>query len=385
VSAIWRVASHLETGHTVRAHVGERHRLIGDLFGHSGIVLRLADAPQAETDASVNGVGSIIGARRRQRRQVDSEDVINAAADPLSAEAKAQGTAASCSSPKALWATFPDQCARDPAPDFWDTYPNAGTAERSSRARSCDRTIQRGTDPRALRRCGAATRRRPIKRSHRACDRESLPKPDEQPESLGPHDYRTRFPGIGRSRARGARRKLLTAALIAALLPFLARHALAKPNPRSSHVKPTPQGGGAAVIAATMIVALVAAMSSPHLPRLEALQLAPLFAVVVFLSAVGAVDDISPLGVWPRLVLQFAATIAMIALLPRELRVLPDVPLWLERAIEALFSLWFINVTNFMDGIDWMTVAEVLPVTVGLSVLGLLGALPGHGLVLRWR
>ena len=38
--------------------------------------------------------------------------------------------------------------------------------------------------------------------------------------------------------------------------------------------------------------------------------------------------------------------------------------------------------TNFMDGIDWMTVAEVLPVTVGLSVLGLLGALPEHGLVL---
>ncbi len=26
------------------------------------------------------------------------------------------------------------------------------------------------------------------------------------------------------------------------------------------------------------------------------------------------------------------------------------------------------NLTNFMDGIDWMTVAEVLPVTVGLSL-----------------
>ena len=174
---------------------------------------------------------------------------------------------------------------------------------------------------------------------------------------------------------------LLTAALIAVLLPFLARHALAKPNPRSSHLKPTPQGGGAAVIAATMVVALLAAMSSRHLPLPEVLQLAPLFAVVVFLSAIGAVDDISPLGVWPRLVLQFVAAVAMVAVLPQQLRVLPDVPLLLERAIEALFSLWFMNLTNFMDGIDWMTVAEVLPVTVGLSVLGLMGALPGHGLV----
>jgi len=174
---------------------------------------------------------------------------------------------------------------------------------------------------------------------------------------------------------------LLTVALIAVLLPFLARHALAKPNPRSSHLKPTPQGGGAAVIAATMVVAPLAAMSSPHLPLPEVLQLAPLFAVVVFLSAIGAVDDISPLGVWPRLLLQSGAAIAMVALLPQQLRVLPDVPFLLERAIEAFFSLWFMNLTNFMDGIDWMTVAEVLPVTVGLSVLGLMGALPRHGLV----
>ena len=335
MSAIWRVASHLETGHTVRAHVGERHRLIGDLFGHSGIVLRLADAPQAETDASVNGVGSIIGARRRQRRQVDSEDVIKAAADPLSAEAKAQGTAAVL--PRLCGPRFPTNARAIRHPISGTRTPTLVPPNDPPALAVAIEPFNAAPNPRALRRCGAATRRRPIKRSHRACDRESLPKPDEQPESLGPHDYRTRFPGIGRSRARGARRKLLTAALIAALLPFLARHALAKPNPRSSHVKSTPQGGGAAVIAATMIVALVAAMSSPHLPRLEALQLAPLFAVVVFLSAVGAVDDISPLGVWPRLVLQFAATIAMIALLPRELRVLPDVPLWLERAIEALF------------------------------------------------
>jgi UDP-N-acetylmuramyl pentapeptide phosphotransferase/UDP-N-acetylglucosamine-1-phosphate transferase len=36
---------------------------------------------------------------------------------------------------------------------------------------------------------------------------------------------------------------------------------------------------------------------------------------------------------------------------------------------------------NFMDGIDWMTVAEVLPVTAGLAILGVLGALPPYGII----
>ena len=39
------------------------------------------------------------------------------------------------------------------------------------------------------------------------------------------------------------------AALIVLLYPWLERHALAKPNARSSHFTPTPQGGGIAIVA----------------------------------------------------------------------------------------------------------------------------------------
>ncbi len=41
----------------------------------------------------------------------------------------------------------------------------------------------------------------------------------------------------------------------------------------------------------------------------------------------------------------------------------------------ALFlaGLWFVNLVNFMDGIDWMTVAEVVPVTGAILLLGLAG------------
>src|SRR5690348_18124123 len=38
--------------------------------------------------------------------------------------------------------------------------------------------------------------------------------------------------------------------------------------------------------------------------------------------------------------------------------------------------LWFVNLVNFMDGADWMMVVEVVPVTAGLTIFGLAGALP---------
>ena len=64
------------------------------------------------------------------------------------------------------------------------------------------------------------------------------------------------------------------------------------------------------------------------------------------------------------------------AALPGELRVVPSLPYWLERGLFGLAILWFVNLVNFMDGIDWMTVAEVVPLTAGLVLFGLMGALP---------
>src|SRR5258708_24247794 len=50
---------------------------------------------------------------------------------------------------------------------------------------------------------------------------------------------------------------LICAGLIVILRPLLQRYALARPNARSSHVTPTPQGGGIAVMAATAVAAVL--------------------------------------------------------------------------------------------------------------------------------
>ena len=168
---------------------------------------------------------------------------------------------------------------------------------------------------------------------------------------------------------------VLTALLIVLLRPFLVRYAMARPNARSSHRVPTPQGGGIAVIAAVSLVLAAAWLLLPN-AFAHVGHLAAVFAAAIGLAVVGAVDDIRPLQPLPRLVLQAAAVLVVLAALPAELRVLPVVPWWAERALMAIGLIWFVNLVNFMDGLDWITVAEVIPITAALAVFGASGALP---------
>jgi UDP-N-acetylmuramyl pentapeptide phosphotransferase/UDP-N-acetylglucosamine-1-phosphate transferase len=171
---------------------------------------------------------------------------------------------------------------------------------------------------------------------------------------------------------------IVSGGLIVALRPLLARYALARPNPRSSHRQPTPQGAGIAVIGATVAVTLGVLLATD---QGAAAAVAPVLAAATFIAAVGALDDVRTVAVGPRLVLQMLACATVVAALPADLRVIEALPWWLERTLLLLGGVWLMNVVNFMDGIDWMTVAEIVPVTAALAILGLAGALPAHGVV----
>jgi UDP-N-acetylmuramyl pentapeptide phosphotransferase/UDP-N-acetylglucosamine-1-phosphate transferase len=166
-----------------------------------------------------------------------------------------------------------------------------------------------------------------------------------------------------------------SAALIVLMRPLFARYALARPNARSSHQAPTPQGGGVAVVLGAAAALAAIALFDPA-TRVPFAGLMPLGAAVMLLMAVGVADDIFSLAPLPRLALQAAAVVAVVATLPTQLRALPMVPLALERGVEIIAVLWFVNLVNFMDGIDWITVAETVPITAGLFILALLGAMP---------
>jgi UDP-N-acetylmuramyl pentapeptide phosphotransferase/UDP-N-acetylglucosamine-1-phosphate transferase len=166
---------------------------------------------------------------------------------------------------------------------------------------------------------------------------------------------------------------LLSGVMTSAIRPLLLRVALAKPNARSSHRIPTPQGGGIAVVAATLVVATASialvGTSDARIPF-------AVFGATLFIAAVGFADDVRSIQVLPRLLLQGAAVAVVILAAPESLRIVPACPLWIERALLLLAGLWFVNLVNFMDGLDLMTVAEIVPITGAVVLLGWLSDLP---------
>ena len=165
---------------------------------------------------------------------------------------------------------------------------------------------------------------------------------------------------------------VMSVVLILLLIPWLSRYVMARPNARSSHTTPTPQGGGIAVVAATIVAAYGA---SYPLGSAAAVPLS-VVAAVILMACLGAADDIRAVDVVPRLVVQTLAVSMVVYALPQELRVIPFLPWWIVRALLVLGGVWFVNLVNFMDGIDWMSVAEAVPLTAALTIVGWLGDLP---------
>lgn len=163
--------------------------------------------------------------------------------------------------------------------------------------------------------------------------------------------------------------------MIQRMMPLLQRYALARPNVRSSHKTPTPQGGGIAVIGAAMIVSATALFIIPDASPASLWPLALVAAAIAGIALVGAVDDIRTINVAPRLLLQLCAVVAVIFAVPAGLHICPLLPWWLERIILVIAGLWFVNLVNFMDGIDWMMAAEIVPVALAIAIIGSLTGL----------
>lgn len=168
----------------------------------------------------------------------------------------------------------------------------------------------------------------------------------------------------------------LSAALILILKPLLIRYALAHPNDRSSHATATPQGAGLAVMAALLIVSIAALLFGVTAPPPS---LVPVLAGAVLLTVIGALDDTHALPVTWRLIGEALIAAGVVLTLPQDFRLLPELlPLIVERALMVLGVIWFVNAINFLDGLDWMTVAQVVPIALGVAILQGLGIVPAN-------
>jgi UDP-N-acetylmuramyl pentapeptide phosphotransferase/UDP-N-acetylglucosamine-1-phosphate transferase len=174
---------------------------------------------------------------------------------------------------------------------------------------------------------------------------------------------------------------IVTSGLIVLLAPLFLRFALAVPTGRSSHRAVTPQWGGIAVIGTTVVITTLVLLTSAQFGGAMSGRTYPILVATLLLAIVGVIDDIWNLSAAPKLIAQAVALVLVMVALPADLRLMPGLPLWFEHGLLFVGGLWFINLVNFMDGIDWMMVAEVVPITAGVVLVGALGAVPPEGLV----
>lgn len=143
------------------------------------------------------------------------------------------------------------------------------------------------------------------------------------------------------------------------------RQILDHPNERSSHSLPTPRGGGLAVIPAVLLGWL---LTAPR-PAWEWVALAG----ASLLMALSWLDDRHTLPAGPRFLAHILVVAAGLAALPEGTLVFQGMlPGWADRLLAGLGWLWFLNVYNFMDGIDGITGTETAAIGIGIALVAAL-------------
>lgn len=148
------------------------------------------------------------------------------------------------------------------------------------------------------------------------------------------------------------------------------------PNHRSSHVRPTPRGGGIAPVLVTLAAWWLANNLLPG--DWGAVSLAPdvVIGAAFALALLSMLDDWRGLPWFVRLAAQALAVVAALISLP------PDPVFqglltgrW-DMVAAAVVWLWFLNAFNFMDGIDGIAGTETVTIGVGVALVAAFAALP---------
>ena len=184
----------------------------------------------------------------------------------------------------------------------------------------------------------------------------------------------------------------------AVLRLLTARAILDHANERSSHAGAVPRGGGIAVMAVIIAAWCALAWLAPGKVG-DSFNITAIALLAAGLAGFSFLDDLSNLPTLQRLMMQLLA-VALGCL------VLPDSPVFqgllppvADRLAAGFCWLWFINLFNFMDGIDGITAVEAGSIGVGIALITQIsgaggdlaalsaiaaGAVIGFG-VLNWR
>lgn len=180
--------------------------------------------------------------------------------------------------------------------------------------------------------------------------------------------------------------KTIGLGLIAAFLSFVgvavlrrwtaARQILDVPNERSSHTRPTPRGGGLAIVIVTLAGWLIYdRVSLDYWPAL------PYIVGAVLIAGISWLDDLKDVPTLVRLLVHcLCAALAILSFdywHTTSLSLYTGLQLdWLGLPLTFIWIVGLTNAYNFMDGIDGIAGAQAVVVGVGWVLLGWIGQQP---------
>jgi Fuc2NAc and GlcNAc transferase len=165
---------------------------------------------------------------------------------------------------------------------------------------------------------------------------------------------------------------ILSALVSLAVSFFVMRNAeylrvMANPNARSSHTRPTPSGGGVGIVAGGALAALSTALSTPW-PTLLVLVCS------LIIAAIGFLDDRKPVPAAYRLAAQAGLAGILTALCVPIAQLTAGIGLPLPAFVVLLAgvvgTVYWVNIFNFMDGIDGIAASQATFMLAGAALLG---------------
>ena len=165
---------------------------------------------------------------------------------------------------------------------------------------------------------------------------------------------------------------MLSALLCGSYMRFArARHFLDIPNERSSHSMPIPHSGGVALLSAFTLGLLFSAWfySMWDVPT------ALLVGAALVLMFLGVIDDFFTLSIGLRVAIYSVVCVWLASTLLQSVDIGSDGIHLLLLSLTALAMLWFVNLYNFMDGIDGIATLQTI---LACCFAAVLSSIDGH-------
>jgi UDP-N-acetylmuramyl pentapeptide phosphotransferase/UDP-N-acetylglucosamine-1-phosphate transferase len=148
----------------------------------------------------------------------------------------------------------------------------------------------------------------------------------------------------------------------------LRRNLLDIPNYRSSHTQPTPRGGGIAILIAWYFGLF-------WLQYFKLIETNLFLALIsgFILALVSLMDDIFTIKPWIRILFQLLSVLSGIYFIGgMKILFLNDFKFIVPFALNLIFvigAIWYINLYNFLDGIDGYASTEAISIAAGMYMI----------------